>query len=239
MAGFDSYDTIQGTVGHRPSGTPDFWIRYFDPCPGTGFNSDPDAEKSAALSAGCKHIGAIASPPSLSGTYADGHADGQTFGHSLQAGAVDGVSLPSNHELYCWLDCEPSEPISSEYWNGFADAINGWEWRREAGNYPLFACLYCAPDNNPNHPCRAVNRYNSTNGLYDCYAAWVPQPQSSNSFSNPPAWPSNIANCAGANNGVPTKLWQWTTQPNNSNTYVDFDEGAPGFNTENYCFVIV
>ena len=52
--------------------------------------------------------------------------------------------MPSNGQLYCWLDQEYSTSLSSDYWNAWAHYIAEYDFAG-LGTYPLYPCLYCDP----------------------------------------------------------------------------------------------
>ena len=120
MSGFDTaafvYDVWQEAVAQF--GTPNFWIRYFSPSQTTPINvssSNACEECLAMWQSGGHYLGPISFPPqsNLSGTTADGQADAQTFANAMQTVYYDVLPLllPSNNELYCWLDQEHRLPL--------------------------------------------------------------------------------------------------------------------------------
>jgi hypothetical protein len=234
MAGYDTANFIYNVYQSADSryGTPNFWVRYFSPSPNAPFSQNPVSESRAAWDSGGPHIGAVSSPvPSrLNGSDAEGFADGQTMGASLQS-ATDSVSqlrLPTNGQLYCWLDEEPGVTLSSAYYGGWSRSIDGWNWKRN-GTFPLFPCLYVRPCDGFNG-CLAAASF--------AFAAWSQQPQvCGHSVSNPPSWQAQT--CTSCAAGPPTRLWQFTIQGDCGNTLdVDMDVGSPGFNYANNCFFL-
>lgn len=237
MAGYDTANYIYASdvqSGVKQFGTPAFFVRYFNPCPDGSFNSsssNANSEAAAAWDDGGPRIGAVSSPPGGnlgSNSSAEGHADAQTFGGSLQTAYTDvgPMLLPSNGTLYCWLDDEYGTTLSSGYWTGWAEAINGWNWQR-GGSYPLFAGLYCNPKQ-PQPNCSTVGNVGY------CYGIWTSNPQcNGGTVSNPPAF-----NGTGCGNSVPTKLWQFAYPGCGYGPDVDMDEGATGVNYGNYCFYL-
>jgi hypothetical protein len=126
MAGYDTanyiYDVYKDADGKY--GTPDFWIRYFNPNKNVPFTTNAVAESRAAWDSGGGHIGPISSPGTGrlgTDSSAAGFADGQVFGAGLQSAteSVSQLKLPSNGVMYCWLDMEPGDILRSNYWDGW------------------------------------------------------------------------------------------------------------------------
>ena len=131
MGGYDTAGKIQNTYAsaHREFGVnPAFWIRYFTPSPAADlFNNDAVAESQGAWDSGGPYVGCISAPRQsrLSGSAAEGLADAQAFCAALLAAyhAVRPLQLPSNGQLYCWLDQEYSTSLSTDYWGAWAQYI--------------------------------------------------------------------------------------------------------------------
>jgi hypothetical protein len=238
MAGYDTVSLLTDTTvanGVSQFGTPNFFIRYFNPCPDTSFNSssaNANAEARKAWDFGTRNIGVISAPGDTAGSSAEGHADAQTFAASLQTAFNDvaPMLLPSNDILFCWLDLEASQALSSAYWSAWAGELMSWNWER-IGVYPLWPGLYCAPcSNEPN--CSSIS-LNNTLGIWSSTPECFPGA----SVSNPPAWKADSCLGCGVANLVSTYLWQFAEPgachygPN-----VDMDLGAPGFNYGTTCF---
>ncbi len=220
------YDLVwyKGTQNYNPGlvnkyGTPKYWIRYFSPSPnGTvnGSSTVANNEVRAAWDSGARYLGAISSPGNLSTGSAQGLAAAQTFINSLiyVYTHVSPLGLPSNNELYCWLDQEAGTSLSSSYWTAWCSYINQYAY---AGAYPFFACLYCdPPDPHPN--CSII----AADG--GCWAVWSSvYEKCGGSLKSLPAW--DAASC-----GAPapaTKLWQFAEAGYCGLSYnVDMDEGT-------------
>ena len=237
MAGYDTAGEIQNTyvAAHNEFGAnPNFWVRYFSPSPAADlFNNDPSAECIGAWDSGGPHVGCVSAPSQsrLSGTSAEGLADAQTFAAAIQSAyhAVSQLHLPSNNELYCWLDQEYSTTLSLSYWDAWANYIANYNFAN-LGTYPLFPALYCTPDS-PYPNCSTIAK---ATGLDIPAAVWSAEWEPCGTLKNPPAW--DAQSCA----TVPTKLWQFGEQGAcGYSANVDLDMGASGFNYANYCLVVV
>ena len=152
MTGYDTAGRIQDTyvsAHHEFGANPSFWIRYFTPSPAADlFHDDALAESRGAWDSGGPFVGCISAPRQsrLSGSAAEGHADAQAFAAALLTAyhAVHPLLLPTNGQLYCWLDQEYSTSLSSSYWNAWASYMANYDFAG-LGTYPLYPCLYCAP----------------------------------------------------------------------------------------------
>lgn len=235
MAGFDTASTVQNQVpvAINEWGKPAFWVRYFNPCYFTSLSSDPVSECDAIWNGNSSspHLGAVSTPTQsrLNGTSAEGQADAQTFISSLIStyNAVGPLLLPSNGELFCWLDQEASTSLSLGYWNGWGNYINGYAF---AGKYPFYAALYCNPFSAPPN-CSTIG----ASGAAKCYAVWSSEPlKCSNSLANPPAWAAE--SCS----GFETYLWQYWDEDICASTSanVDLDVGHPNTSYSDYCFYL-
>ena len=234
MTGYDTAGAIQDTYAsaHREFGAPpSFWIRYFTPSPAAYlFTDDAIAESRGAWDSGGPFVGCISAPRQsrLSGSAAEGQADAQAFAAAMLAAyhAVGPLRLPSNGQLYCWLDQEYSTSLSSNYWNAWASYIAEYNFAG-LGTYPLYPCLYCDPYS-PYPNCSTIAK---SRGVDVPSAIWSSEPEPCGSLTRPPRWNADI--CA----TVPTRLWQFGEQGAcNYEANVDLDVGAPGFNTAHYCF---
>lgn len=209
--GYDTASYIQtveaGAVAKY--GTPTYWIRYFSPSPNGTVNSsssNASSECTAAWNSGGKHLCPVSSPSQsrLSGTYAEGQADAQTFVSAMISVYqwVAPLHIPTNNDLRCFLDLEASTVLGSSYWEGWASYLNSYNWFG-SGEFPFYACLYCNPCHTSN--CTTVT---SDGG---CFAIWSSEPESpycSYKLSNLPAW--HATSCASCVTGGPTTLlWQF------------------------------
>jgi hypothetical protein len=237
MAGYDTAGEIQNTYvsAHNEFGAnPNFWVRYFAPSPAADlFENDPTSECSGAWDSGGPYVGCISAPSQyrLSGTAAEGLADAQTFAAAIQSAyyAVSPLLLPTNNQLYCWLDQEYSTTLSLSYWDAWANYIANYNFA-SLGTYPLYPALYCTPDS-PYPNCSTIAQ---ATGLDIPAAVWSAEWEPCGGLANPPAW--DAQSCA----TVPTKLWQYGEQGAcGYSANVDLDEGAYGFDYRNYCLRIV
>jgi hypothetical protein len=234
MTGYDTAGPIQDIYvsAHDEFGAnPGFWIRYFTPSPAADlFNHDALAESRGAWDSGGAFVGCISAPRQsrLSGSAAEGHADAQAFVAALLTAyhAVRPLLLPSNGQLYCWLDQEYSTSLSSSYWNAWANYIADYNFA-DLGTYPLYPGLYCDPYS-PYPNCSTIAK---SRGVDRPVAIWSSEPEPCGSLTRPPHWKADV--CA----TVPTRLWQFGEQNAcNFSTNVDLNAGAPGFAPANYCF---
>lgn len=241
MGGFDTasfvYDAWPQVSGF---GKPLFWLRYFTPCYTTPLNvsaSSANAECDAIWSSNSSSpmLGPITVPTQsrLSGSTAEGNADAQSFCAALSVTYTDVIplQLPSNGQLYCWLDQEPNTSLSVSYWNGWAGYIDGFNFAGY-GTYPLYPCLYCNPNAAPPN-CSTIGN----SSAYYCFAVWASEPQECGTdISSPPSW---RAETCSAYTSTPTQLWQFCDGTGICNSSpVDQDKGAPGFYTPSYCFYL-
>jgi hypothetical protein len=239
MSGYDCAAPIQDVyiAAHNEEGRdPAFWLRYFSPSPAADiFSNDALSECRAAWASGGPFVGCISAPSQgrLAGSSAEGQADAQAMAASMLAAfhAVHQLKVPTNNELYCWLDQEYGTSLSLSYWNGWALYIANYNF---AGTktYPLFPCCYCTPSS----PFPNCTTFAAARGLAIPAATWVPVPEFCNGLANPPAWQ---AEQCGSTSHVKTKLWQYREQGVcGLSAAVDLDVGAPGFNTPSFCFRI-
>ena len=234
MTGYDTAGTIQDTYPSARSefgANPSFWIRYFTPSPAAYlFTDDAIAESQGAWDSGGPFVGCISAPRQsrLSGSAAEGQADAQAFAAAMLVAyhAVGPLRLPSNGQLYCWLDQEYSTSLSSNYWNAWANYIAEYNFA-SLGTYPLYPCLYCDPYS-PYPNCSTIAK---AHGVNVPSAIWSSEPEPCGSLTSPPRWNADVCQT------VPTKLWQFGEQGAcNYSANVDLDVGAPGFVTASYCF---
>lgn len=239
MAGYDTAGTVQGVWGSAVKnkfGSPAFWIRYFSPSNYTPVNSssaNANAECSAVWTSGAEHLGCVSTPASLDGTSADGSAQAGTFGSAMHqvwlwVGPLD---LPTNGTLYTWLDQEPGYNLSYQFWDGWAERLDNWNFNDD-GIYPFYAAFYCDPCNTTKN-CSALR-----SASYVAFGIWTPDPQAKCGYTcqNTPAWAAKTCAGCGGGGSAPTSIWQFYIQNTCSSLDVDVDVGAPGFNTANYCF---
>jgi hypothetical protein len=244
MAGYDTASLVTSAWPNAESygfGTPLFWLRYFSPCYFTPVNTS-----SSNANAECREIwisnssspmlGPITTPTQsrLSGSSAEGQADGQTFASAMVTAYLDVVPLllPNNGELYVWLDQEASTSLSLAYWNGWADYLGLYDWEG-TGSLPLYPCLYCNPDSPPPN-CSTIGNSDA----WPAAAVWSSEPlRCGNYVKSPPStWAAE--NC-GSLSATPTEVWQFNDGSGICNdSLVDQDSGAPGFYTPSYCFYL-
>jgi hypothetical protein len=235
MAGFDTADPIssQVPVAITTWGKPNFWIRYFAPCSYTPLSTNARAECDALWDGNstAPYLGSMSTPTQsrLSGSSAEGLADAQTYISSMLS-AYDTVAplfLPTNRELWCWLDQEPGTTLSLDYWNGWAGYLNGYEL--DGFGYPFYAGLHCDPAA-PALNCSIVDGPSAA----ACFAVWASGPlRCSNSLASPPpAW------TPGTCGSVVTQLWQYWVEDTCRSTAanVDISFARPGTYYPSYCF---
>jgi len=242
MAGYDTasfvYDVRAAAVS--TFGTPNFWLRYFSPAQTTPLNtssSNANSECRAIWDSGGPHLGPITVPAQsrLSGSTAMGQADAQTLGNALHTTwlNVGPLQLPTNGQLWCWLDQEPGTGLSLAYWNGWSGTIDGYNWGG-SGQLPLYPCMYTNPCN-PQPNCSIVGRSDAN----FCFSIWSYEPQKCGySNRNPP--PFAATTCSGCSSfpRTPTHLYQWS-QPGSCHYSVNVDQDLGGGITYgNYSFYL-
>jgi hypothetical protein len=236
MTGYDTAGRIQDTYesAHSEFGAkPAFWIRYFHPSPAADLFTDEAVDESrGAWDSGAGFVGVISAPyqSRLSGSAAEGHADAQAFAAALLAAyrSVRPLEVPTNNQLYCWLDQEYSTSLSPAYWNAWASYLAEYNFAG-LGTYPLYPTLYCDPYS-PYPNCTTIAKSKGT----DIPAAvWSSEPEPCGTVSRPPKWHADVCGT------VPTRLWQFGEQGAcNYSANVDLDVGAPGFNMASHCFYL-
>ena len=233
MAGLDTTNLIQNVyesaydkVGWKPN----FWMRYFSPCPDTSFSVGPTNECIAAWKSGGSHIGPVTSPPQgrLSGTSAEGIANAETFCLAISQAylSVGPLDLPTNGVLFTFLDLEPSYNLSVPYWNGWATYVG--EYYLGEGE-PFWPSLYC----NPVAITKNCSIIDSSKVTFGCSAVW--------SSTYEPCTTSDSPTWDGTSCSFPsTYLWQYAESScwGGPHPNVDLDEGAPGVYYADYCFYL-
>jgi hypothetical protein len=233
MAGLDTTNLIQNVYesAYNDLGwKPNFWIRYFNPCPDTSFSVGPTNECIAAWKSGTPHIGAVTSPPQsrLAGTQAEGLANAETFCLAISQTwlSVGPLKVPTNGILLSWLDQEASYSLSVPYWNGWATYVGEFTLGESA---PLWPALYCDPVATPPN-CSTIG---SSSVTFACAAVWSSTYETCVK-SDSPTW--DATSCS----AVSTHLWQYAESPcwGGPNPNVDLDVGANGINNASYCFYL-
>jgi hypothetical protein len=241
--GYDTASTVGEAWDSASSngyGDPSFWMRYFSPCYTTPFNvssANANDECISIWDIGAPFLSPITVPTQSrlgitgsSGT-AEGQADGQAFCSALETAYVDvgPLSLPTNNNLWVWLDQENGTSLSTEYWNAWATYVGEFNFTG-TDDEPLYPCLYCTPDAaQPN--CSTVQNPDG----WGAEAIWSSEWQEcSNSLADPPAW--NAQACS----EISTILWQFCDGTGICNeSLVDQDLNASGWNVADYSFFIV
>ena len=240
MSGYDCAATIQDVYvsAHNEEGRdPAFWLRYFTPSPDADiFADDAKSECIAAWASGGHAIGCISAPvpqSRLAGSTAEGQADAQSFAASMLSAynAVGPLDLPSNNQLYCWLDQEYGTSLSLDYWDGWSLYLANYNFASKK-TYPLFPAVYCTPSS----PFPNCSTFAHASGLAVPAGIWVPVPEVCNGLADPPSW--NPEKCSTySSSKVPTRLWQYREEGVcGLSAAVDLDVGAPNWNTPSYCF---
>jgi hypothetical protein len=235
MAGYDTAGQIQDTYvsafdefGEHPA----YWIRYFSPSPAADIFSDNAlAECEGAWASGGHFVGCVSAPiqSRLSGSAAEGLADAQTYAASLLAAYYDVVPLylPSNNQLWCFLDQEYSTSLSLSYWDAWANYIANYNFAN-LGTYPLYPGLYCTPDS-PYPNCSTIA---AATGLNVPVSVWSSEPEPCGTLLDEPAY--DAEECSAA----PTHLWQFGEQGAcGYSANVDLDLANVVF--DEYCFRVV
>jgi hypothetical protein len=239
MAGYDNAAPIQDVyvAAHNEFGAdPNFWVRYFNPSPAADLlENDAVSEGVGCWNSGARAIGCVSAPSQsrLAGSSAEGLADAQSFAAAMLSAyhAIHPLLLPTNNQLYCWLDQEYSTSLSLSYLDGWANYIANYNFA-SLGTYPLYPCVYCTPS----APSPNCSTFAKATGLNVPAAVWTPVPEVCRGLSDPPAW--DAEQCSSySSSKVPTKLWQYAEQGVcGFSAAVDLDVGATGFNYANFCF---
>jgi hypothetical protein len=156
---------------------------------------------------------------------AEGHADAQTFAAAMTAAYNKETSLvpPDSDVIYCWLDEEASTSLSLDYWNGWAEFVNGYDFGG-LGIYPLYPCLYCDPKSA--HPsCSIIDSSKAS----PAFGVWSSEPEPCGGLSGPKS--GQYDSCA----VVPTRLWQFGEQQVCGYS-ADVDLDVSPLTYSDYCF---
>lgn len=139
----------------------------------------------------------------------------------LNTGASPKVHLPTlrydsygNPILRVYLNVEPDQPLTQDFWNGWAYTVSMYNY---GGVHPFFPCAYINPAA-LNH-CAVVG---GNGGYYVCHGIWSQQPQTGPCSIPGPGWGPN--NCGGVVGG--TKLWQYRIAGSCGTSY-DYDLSTP------------
>jgi hypothetical protein len=236
MTGYDTAGPIQETYGsaHSEFGAkPAYWIRYFNPSPAADlFENGGIDESRGAWDSGAGFIGCISAPNQsrLGGSAAEGHADAQAFAAALLIAyrSVHPLELPTNNQLYCWLDQEYSTSLSLAYWDAWAGYLAEYNFAGQ-GTYPLYPALYCDPYS-PYPNCTTIAK---AKGKNIPIAVWSSEPEPCGTVSKPPKWRADVCGT------VPTRLWQFGEQNAcHFSANVDLDLSAPNFSYADHCFFL-
>jgi hypothetical protein len=241
VAGYDTTSTVNEVWQDAKStyGTPDFWFRYFNPCPYESFSDDPVAECQAIwdCNSSAPNLGPVTDPADLTGTSAAGQADAKIFVAALKSAydAVNPLKLPTDGQLYCYLDQECCSSMSSAYWDGWAEYVNSYNGF-DGYQQPLYACLYASPCCSPPN-CSSIC---ASCGNHTCYAIWTPEYQQCGyDLDHLPSFDFATCSGCGVDNGVATHMWQFAEQNVcDLSVNVDMDMSGPDFNAASHCFYL-
>lgn len=155
--GYDTASTVAtgwASAHSNGSGTPTFWLRYFSPCYTTPFNvsrtsANDECSSIWDINSSSPTLSPITVPlqSRLAGSTAEGQDDAQAFVSALTT-VYDEVApflIPTNNQLYVWLDQEEAYGLSLGYWNGWATYVGLNDFGGDTAE-PLYPCLYCNPD---------------------------------------------------------------------------------------------
>jgi hypothetical protein len=239
--GYDTASTVAtgwASAASNGYGTPTFWMRYFSPCYTTPFNTSTTSANDECssiwdINSASPMLSPITVPTQsrLAGSTAEGQADAQAFVSALTTVYFNVIplQLPTNNQLYVWLDQEEAYGLSLDYWNGWAGYI-GLDDFGNSGTQPLYPCLYCTPDAAAAN-CSTIQNSGVT---FPCIGVWSSEWQEcSNSLAHPPSW--NAQSCS----EVLTLLWQFSDGTgicNNSD--VDQDLNRSGFSLADFSFYL-
>jgi hypothetical protein len=240
MAGYDTAGEIQNTYqsAHDEFGEdPGYWIRYFSPSPAADvFNADPTAECEGAWASGGHFVGCLSAPnqSDLDGSSGTGQLDAQTFAAAMLSAynTVGPLDLPSNSELWAFLDQEYNTSLSTSYWNAWANYIGNYNFA-DLGTYPLFPALYCTPDS-PWPNCSTIA---AATGIDIPITVWSAVPEPCGTLRDQPSFdPEECSTYTSSK--VPSNLWQFGEQGVcGYSANVDLDLADVTF--ADYCFRIL
>ena len=240
MAGYDTAGQIQNTyvsARNEFGRAPAFWIRYFSPSPAADiFADDPVSESLGAWDSGGPFVGCVSSPyqSRLSGSFAEGQADAQTYAASMLAAwnAVAQLKLPTTNQLWCFLDQEYSTGLSLSYWDAWASYLANYNFAN-LHTYPLYPAVYCDPFSPyPNCSVFAV-----ATGVKVPAAVWSSEPEPCGTLKHRPNFDAQQCSSA-ARTKVPSHLWQFGEQGGcGYSANVDLDLG--NLNTRSFFFKVV
>lgn len=211
-----------------------FWGRYFtnaDYPSGVWRNS----ESAAMVAVGINFLVAICQPGQGNigtGDYNLGFSDGNTFCQNILNAAQSNsqIHLPCNCRIDVFLDVEVNTIIATEYWRGWATAVN--QFQAPGGCFaPFYACAYLGSigTGSGTTNCAQIASVNTA----ICYGIWSNEPQNVNGCSQSngfcaspgPSWGPN--NCS----QYQTRLWQYgdagVCQKTCWNNLVDLDSSNP------------
>jgi len=240
MAGYDTAGPIHDTyVSARDEfgRDPAFWIRYFSPSPAADiFADDAVAESAGAWASGGPYVGCVSAPyqSRLSGSAAEGLADAQTYAASMLAAwnAVAQLKLPSNNQLWCYLDQEYSTSLSQSYWDAWANYIADYNFAN-LRTYPLYPALYC----DPLSPFPNCSILAAAGGVTIPASVWSSEPEPCGSLASVPFYDADECSSV-SRSKAGSHLWQFGEQDAcGFSANVDLDVG--NVITANYCFRVV
>lgn len=240
MAGYDTAGPIHDTYvsAHEEFGRdPAFWIRYFSPSPAADIFADAAvAESAGAWASGGPYVGCVSAPyqSRLSGSFAEGLADAQTYAASMLAAwnAVAQLKLPASNQLWCYLDQEYSTSLSQSYWDAWANYIAEYNFA-DLRTYPLYPAIYCDPFS-PFPNCSVLA---AAKGVNIPASVWASEPEPCGSLGSPPAFDADECSSV-SRSKAPSHLWQFGEQVGcGYSANVDLDLG--NVNTPDYCFRVV
>lgn len=228
--GVDTASVINSSLasGAQYGGNTAFWGRYFYHTSTSSYRyQDGESGVLVSYTSSIRWIVPICSPSyALSGgSFTDGTNVAIDFcnymSDRLNTGASPKVHLPTlRHDSYgnpiqrVYLDVEPDQPLTQEFWNGWASTVSGYNY---GGVYPFFPCAYIKPTALDH--CYTVG---GNSGAYTCHGIWSQQPQIGPCSIPGPSWaPDNCDSVVGG-----TKLWQYEIA-DTCGTAVDFDLSTP------------
>jgi hypothetical protein len=240
MAGYDTAGEIQNTyqaAADEFGEAPGYWIRYFSPSPAADiFSNDPVSECEGAWASGGHFVGCVSAPTqsNLGGSSGQGLLDAQTYAASMLSAyyAVGPLDLPTNNQLWAFLDQEYSTSLSTGYWDAWSNYIANYNFAN-LGTYPLYPALYCTPSS-PYPNCSTIAK---ATGLDIPVAVWSAVPEPCGTLKDEPAYdPEECSTYTSSK--VPSSLWQFGEQGVcGYSANVDLDESDVVF--ADYCFRVV